>query len=75
MSFLQELEQFIDDEEGADDELNLIIIMANKLKDAGASMEDIEAKLETQFGGEYLNEPREGEDQSIMDKVREALGA
>ena len=74
MSFLQELDQFIDDVEGDNDELNFIIATAKKLKDSGMSPEDIESKLETQFGGEYLNEPAEGEEQSIMDKVREALG-
>jgi len=73
MSILQELGQFIQDEDDIE-ELNLIIDIAKRLKNSGMSMDDIEEKLSTRFGGEYLYEPREGEEFSIIEKVRKALG-
>ena len=74
MDILQELDQFVDDGEGEDDELNFIIDTAKKMLDHGASWEEVEAKLATRFGDEYLNEPREGEELSIIDKVKQTLG-
>jgi len=74
MDILQELDQFIDDEEGADDEINFIIDTAKKMLDQGARWEEVQIRLTRKFGSEYLNEPKEGEELSIIDKIKQTLG-
>lgn len=75
MDILQELEQFIDNgEEGDNDELNFIIATAKKMLDSGAGWEEVETQLAKRFGDEYLYEPQEGEELSIIDKVKQNLG-
>jgi len=72
MSILQELDDFLPDE-GDNDELDFIVMTAKKMLDSGSGWEEVEAQLAKRFGDEYLYEPREGDQSSIIDQVKELL--